>query len=85
MQLEEETKLNSNISMIGSIDIRDIKLSVFATKEKNGELEEKYVNNKISWLKICDSRKGVKRFVRTINRDLLLEYYGNFNLSKKIT
>ena len=32
-------KLNSNISMIGSIDIRDIKLSVFATKEKNGEFK----------------------------------------------
>ena len=23
-------------------------------------MEEQYVNNKISWLKICDSRKGVK-------------------------
>lgn len=32
-------KLNSNISMIGSIDIKDIKLSIFATKEKNGEFK----------------------------------------------
>ena len=32
-------KLNSNISMMGSIDIRDIKLSIFATKEKSGEFK----------------------------------------------